>query len=355
MQRPVLALDLGGTQVRAAAILADGSRIARHATSTPSELGPEAVIKACVAMLAAALAETPEEIRATIAGIGVSAPGPINPWTGVIVNPPNLGHDFHDIPIAAELESALGLPTYLDRDTNVAALGEHAFGAARRVDDFLYLTVSTGVGGSIVTGGRLYHGPDGTAGELGHVSVELNGPRCGCGGTGHLEALASGVALARDARAALARGESPYLAARAAALVAAAPATSTDGAAELEARDVAEGEAAGDPACAALMAHARRAFAMACAGFVNAFNPELLVIGGSIAEHQGDRLLGPARDEIRRGAFKVPADRVRVVPAELGADVSLAGCQPLVHGRLDNDGWRAGRAKLPPRGPSIRS
>ena len=78
------------------------------------------------------------------------------------------------------------------------------------------------------------------------------------------------------------------------------------------------------------MAHARRAFAMACAGFVNAFNPELIVIGGSIAEHQGDRLLGPARDEIRRGAFRVPGARVRLVPAELGRDVSLAGCQPLV-------------------------
>jgi glucokinase len=319
-------------------ILADGSRIARHATSTPSELGPDAVVRACIETLAAARTDAPLEIRAALAGIGVSSPGPINPWTGVIVSPPNLGPDFHDIPFATELEAALGLPVYLDRDTNVAALGEQAFGAARNVDDFLYLTVSTGFGGAIVIAGQLLHGPDGMAGELGHVSVELDGPLCGCGGTGHLEAISSGVALARDARAAVADGSSPFLAARAAA--------SPEGPAALDARDVAEGEAAGDPVCAGLMAHARHAFAMACAGFVNAFNPELIVVGGSIAEHQGDRLLGPARDEIRRGAFATPGGRVRVVPAELGPDVSLAGSQPLVSGRLQDERWRRGRARL---------
>jgi glucokinase len=346
LHRPVLALDLGGTQVRAAAILADGSRIARHATATPSALGPDAVIRACIETLAAARSDTPAEISATLAGIGVSSPGPINPWTGVIVSPPNLGPLFHDIPIAAELEAALGLPVYLERDTNVAALGEKAFGAARNVADFLYLTVSTGVGGAIVSAGELIHGPDGTAGELGHVSVELDGPLCGCGGTGHLEAISSGVALARDARAAVARGDSPYLAARAAA--------SIEGPAGLDARDVAEGADAGDAVCAGLMTHARHAFAMACAGFVNAFNPDLIVVGGSIAEHQGDRLLGPARDEIRRGAFPAPGSRVRVVPAQLGPDVSLAGSQPLVSGRLQDERWRRGRARLDVLQPSER-
>lgn len=346
MQPPVLALDLGGTQVRAAVILADGSRVARHATTTPSAEGPEAVIQACIATLAAAHAEAPKVIDADLVGIGVSSPGPINPWTGVIVSPPNLGPLFHDIPIAARLEAALHLPVYLERDTNVAALGEQAFGAARDVEDFLYVTVSTGVGGAIVSDGRLVHGPDGTAGELGHVSIELDGPRCGCGGTGHLEAISSGVALARDARDAVARGTSPFLAARAAA--------SPDGPAGLDARAVAEGEAAGDAVCARLMEHARRAFAMACAGFVNAFNPDLIVVGGSIAEHQGDLLLDPARAEIKRGAFATPAARVRLVPAALGPDVSLAGAQPLVAGRLHDDRWRRGRPSLDVARPADR-
>lgn len=342
MVRPVLALDLGGTQVRTAIVLANGRRIAHQASATPIQLGPTAIVQACVDLLAATLEQAPSDVRAALSGIGISAPGPVNPWTGVIVSPPNLGPAFRDIPIAARLEAALGLPAYLDRDTNVAALGEQTFGAARGIDDFLYLTVSTGVGGAIVSAGHLVHGPDGMAGELGHVSIELDGPVCGCGGSGHLEAIASGVALARDARLAVARGTSPFLAARTA-REAGAPGPTGSG---LEARDVAEGEDAGDPACQALMGHARRAFAMACAGFVNTFNPDLLVVGGSIAQHQGERLLGPARDEIRRGSFRVPAARVRVVAAELGPDVSLAGAQPLVEGRRDDDRWRAGRARI---------
>ena len=123
----------------------------------------------------------------------------------------------------------------------------------------------------------------------------------------------------------------------------------------IDARAVAEGEDAGDAACAAMMAHARRAFALACAGFVNAFNPDLIVVGGSIAEHQGDRLLDPARAEIRSGSFATPAARVRLVPPVLGPDVSLAGAQPLVSGRVDDERWRRGRAKLEPDRPSTRS
>jgi glucokinase len=257
----------------------------------------------------------------------------------MVVEPPNLGPDFRDIPLADEVERALGLPTFLDRDTNVAALGEAAFGAGRGESDFIYVTVSTGVGGAIVTDGRLFHGPDGMAGELGHVPVDLDGPRCGCGGTGHLEAIASGSALAREARAALRRGDSPFLVARAREI----------GPEELSAKDVAEGEDAGDPTCSALMVRARRALATACVGFVNAFNPHRIIIGGSIAEAQGDRMLGVARDTVAREAFRRLAASVEIVPPELGPDVSLAGAHPLVSARLGDVAWRRGG----PGGPSL--
>ena len=121
------------------------------------------------------------EVADAIAGIGVSSPGPVDPRTGYVVEPPNLGPRFRDVPLAPALADALGLPAFLDRDTNIAALGERAFGAAQGEDDFIYLTVSTGVGGAIVTGGELLHGPDGLAGELGHVPVTLDGPRCVAG------------------------------------------------------------------------------------------------------------------------------------------------------------------------------
>ena len=323
--RPVIAVDLGGTRIRAAVIEPDGARIARNERPTPTEDGPSAIVRLCVEAATRARADAGSDIAASIAGIGTSSPGPVDPWSGVVLEPPNLGPRFRDVPIAAELERALELPAFLDRDTNVAALGEQAFGAARGVDDFIYLTVSTGVGGAIVTGGEILHGPDGLAGELGHVPVELDGPRCGCGGIGHVESIAAGVALAREARAILAAGNSEFLATRAAALPSGE---------ELSAKDVAEGAQAGDPACSGVMDRARRAIAAACVGYVNAFNPHRIVIGGSIADAEGDRLLQPIRDAIASEAFDVVARKVTIVPAQLGGDVSLAGAQPLVMSRL---------------------
>jgi glucokinase len=282
-------------------------------------------VVACRDAARQARSEAPADVADDIAGIGVCSPGPVDPSAGVILEPPNLGPRFRDVPLAAELAASENLPAFLDRDTNVAALGERAFGAARGCDDFIYLTVSTGVGGAIVAGGELFHGPDGLAGELGHVPVSLDGPRCGCGGIGHVEAFAAGVSLARFADALVAADGSPFLGNRARELAAGEA---------LSARDVAEGSLAGDPACVELMERARRAVAAACVGYVNAFNPHRIVIGGSIAEAEGDRLLEPIRTAIASEAFQVLARRVRVVPAALGGDVSLAGAQPLVMSRL---------------------
>ena len=296
------------------------------------------MIDASVELLRAAWTAVKDPGREPLA-IGISSPGPINPWTGVIVSPPNLGPAFHGVPIAAELEERLGLPAWLERDTNVAALAEMAFGAARGCEDFLYLTVSTGFGGAIVTRGRLLLGPDGTAGELGHLQVEPEGPMCGCGGSGHVEAICSGRALARDGQAALVAGRSAFLARRA-----------TDKNGPVDAHDVADGELAGDALCAMLLERARKAFAAAIVGAVNLLNPTLIVVGGSIAEHQGDRLFDPAREAVSIGTFPVPGQRVRIVPAMLGADVSLAGAWPLVASRFGDPAWRRdGAVAVPPQ------
>ena len=341
---PVLALDLGGTQIRAAVVTPDGAIHARKARPTPVEEGPTAVVAACHETLRATLAAfsaSPQGERAgSPSGISISSPGPLNPWRGVIGDTPNLGKDFRDVPIAAETEAALGLPTFLERDTQVAALGEGEFGAARGFSDYLYVTVSSGVGGAIMTEGRLLHGPDGTAGELGHVVVDFNGPPCGCGGTGHLEAYAAGVGIARAARTAIGSGHASDL-------VEYARKIGVDPAVDhLDARQVAEAEDAGVATAHGIMEEARRAFAAACVTFVDVFDPDLIVVGGSIARGQGDRLLGPARDLIAREAFRGPAARVRIVPAALGDDVGLVGGLVLVHTRTGDDRWRDGRPPL---------
>jgi glucokinase len=302
-------------------VLPDGTRIARTERPTPTEHGPEAIVEACQAVAREARSAAPPETTRDVAGIGLSSPGPVDPVAGVVVEPPNLGAEFRDIALAKALSDAEDLPAFLDRDTNVAALGEQAFGAAKGFEDFIYLTVSTGIGGAIVTGGEILHGPDGFAGELGHVVVEMDGARCGCGGVGHVEAIAAGVSLAREARSLATTERSAYLVARA---------RSLGGPEGLSAKDVADGALAGDQACDQVMARARRALAAACVGYVNTFNPHRIVIGGAIAEAEGERLLQPIRDAIASEAFKIVASKVTVVAAGLGGDVSLAGAQPLV-------------------------
>lgn len=297
-----------------------------------------------------------------VAAIGLSSMGPVDPWRGVVVDPPNVT-DLRDAPLADELEERLGLPAYLDRDTNVAALAEHWLGAARGCRDFMYITVSTGLGGAIWCEDRLLLGPDGTAGEIGHVCLmPVGGPRCGCGGIGHLEAIASGSGLAgaaqdalesqvgRTVRAATATGATTTGGATTGATNAGATAPSRFLAARaalgrITGRDVAEGELAGDETCAALMERARKAFAIACVGWVNAFNPERIVVGGTLAERQGARWLEPARVTVATTALRGPAGHVSIVPAELGADVGVVGAWPLVRERHGVPLWRERRAR----------
>jgi glucokinase len=326
----VLALDIGGTQIRAAAILPDGTRLGRCAAPTPLAEGAEAIYRVCAGLLRGVADDLPAEVRRRVAAIGISSMGPVDPWRGLVLDPPNV-RALHDAPLADEMEARLGLPAFLDRDTNVAALAESWLGAARGCRDFLYVTVSTGLGGAVVHHGCLMLGPDGTAGELGHVTLMMDGgPRCGCGGSGHLEGISAGAGLATQAQDEVARGGSAFLRARA-------------DLAPLTARDVAEGEVAGDRACGMLMERARQAFAVACVGWVNAFNPVLIVVGGTLAERQGERWLGTARAAVESSAFRAPAARVRIVPAQLGDDVGLVGAWPLVAQRRGDPTWREKR------------
>jgi glucokinase len=321
----VLALDLGATQIRAAVVTADGAVHERRRTPTPVWDGPDAVVVACIRTLESVRSAYREEEPGTadrLAGIGIAAPGPVDPFRGVIVDPPNLGPQFRDVPLAERVEASLGLPTVLDRDTQVAAMAEAGHGAARGSRDFLYITVSTGIGGAIVSDGHLLRGPDGAAGELGHILIDRGGPLCGCGARGHLEAIASGVAIAGAARAAVTRGASPPL----------ADLISKHGTA-FGAQHVAAAEEAGDAVAAAIMADARDAFAQGCVSLVDIFNPERIVVGGSLARGQGDRWLGPAREAVLRDAFRVAGGRVSIVPAELGDDVGLVGGYELVRSR----------------------
>jgi glucokinase len=322
----ILAIDLGGTQIRAAHVRPDLTVSHRTAVPTDDEAGVAAVVRrVCEAVAevraAARAANDPEPL-----GIGISAPGPVDPWRGVVVAPPNL-HGWRDVRLADLVEECIGLPTFLDRDTNVAVQCEWRHGAARGAHTAIYITVSTGIGGGIVLDGTPLLGVDGTAGEVGHLTVELDGPTCGCGQRGHAEAIASGTAIARRGAEALRAGTAPLLAD----LV-------TDGEAP-DAAAVARAADGGDATCAAILDRAWDALGAMAATLVNALNPEVIVLGGGIAEHRPEVL-----ERVRRGidqrAFPAPAARVRVVMAEHGDGVSLIGSLPIVHHRINDPAFR---------------
>jgi len=331
--QPILAIDLGGTRIRAAHVSPTLEVACRRAVDTDDEEGVEAVIDRICRLATEVLADARSADLTAPAGIGIASPGPLDPWRGVVVAPPNLA-GWRDVPLVERVEAAVGLPAFLERDTNVAVMAEWRHGAARGADDVIYVTVSTGIGGGIVLGGRPLIGKDATAGEVGHVTVELDGPICGDGSPGHAEAIGSGTAIAREGRDLLAKGLAPRLAA----LV-------TDPG-QVSAALVARAAEDGDAACRAVLDRAWTAIGAMCASLVNVLNPEVIVVGGSIAVHNPG-LLDAVRVEIERRAFPTPARRVRLLLAEHGDDVSLIGSLPIVNERLHDPAYRHGQMRSP--------
>jgi glucokinase len=293
-----LGFDLGGTNIRTAVARVEGAAaqiVGRDARVTP-QAGPESVIAALVASAFAALAAAKLGIG-DIKAAGCSAPGPLDHTTGVIITTQNIaGFANSNFPLASRLAADLGgPPVFLDRDTVMAAIGEGTAGAAKGARHYVYLTVSTGVGGAIVTDGRMLRGASNTAGELGHFPVGFDRDvRCRCGSFGCVEAYAGGRNLAEaygveDASAVYAQA------------------------------------AAGDARAAALIARAEAALANLAVGIVNALNPERIVVGGSVAEHEPAHVIEPMRRAIAERSFAVAASACAVIPSALGADVSIIG------------------------------
>ncbi len=322
--RSILAIDLGGTQIRAAHVSPDLTISCRRAEETRDEEGVEAVIDRICSYARAVRDDARHAGLPDPIGIGISSPGPLDPWHGVVIAPPNLA-GWRDVPLTARVEAGVGLPTFLERDTNAAVIAEWRYGAALHADDAVYVTVSTGIGGGLIVNGHPVIGKDGSAGEIGHITVEIDGPLCGDGMPGHAEAIGSGTAIAREGRALLERGEAPRLADLA-----------RD--AEVDAELVARAADEGDAACQAVLDRAWTAIGAMCASLVNTLNPEVIVLGGSIARHRPE-LLGAVRAEIDRRAFPGPARRVRVEMAEFGDDVSLIGLLPIVNERFGDPSY----------------
>jgi glucokinase len=312
---PVLALDIGGTWTRAAAVSTAGRILSSARERTQSDGNSADFVGQCVRLLTAIR----EDGFAESAALGVSATGPLDAATGTLYHPPNTGAALADLPLAALLGSALGLPVVVDKDTNAAVIAEQRYGAARGAKDIVYLTVSTGVGASVMMNGLLMRGVDGTAGEFGHVVIEPGGPHCGCGRRGCLEAVASGQAIAAAGRRAAAHDPTSILACTA----------RVQSPGLLEGAHVAAAAAAGDDAAASIMTRARDAVVSACVDLVNVFNPETLVLAGSVVRGN-PQWVELASQTVKAEALSPANLRARIRPAELGDDGGLLGAALLV-------------------------
>jgi glucokinase len=312
------AIDLGGSKILSVIARADGSRLGEDLRATDAQEGPEAVLGRIVASVEAAL-ENAGLARDDLAALGVGSPGPCDAEAGIISDSPNLP-GWRDVPICRHLEEKLGVPTVLENDATAAALGEHVFGAGRGCRHMVYITVSTGIGGGLIIDGKLYRGASGMAGEIGHIIIDPEGPRCGCGNRGCLEAFASGVALAAQGEALVARGASPLL----------AKMVQEEGI--ITGGTVCRAAEQGDPEARRLIERAGYYLGIGLAAYVNILNPEVIVIGGGLAK-VGELLLGPARAEMKRRAFAESLAPLRLEPAELGDYVGVMGLVALLQGR----------------------
>lgn len=297
------AIDLGGTNVRAIVAGLDGEIIGDRIQPSRAADG----LEACLASIEEAMRKAAVEANvdaASLRGIGICSAGWVDSQRGIVPAAPQLP-GWHDVPLASIISERIGPPAILENDANAAALGEFAFGAGKGVRHLVYITVSTGIGGGIIADGKLYGGAKGSAGEIGHTIIDPNGPRCGCGNNGCLEALASGTAIARRGAEAAARGESPAL----------AEAQEREG--KLSARHVGEAAEAGDAAAVAIFAEAGRYLGIALANLVNLLSPEAIILGGGVMKSKG--LFLPLAENTMRGlALDEPLKYVRISLAELG-------------------------------------
>lgn len=300
---PVVAVDLGGTNLRAA-YFPTGQPPAERTLRIPThaDSGPQAVL----ATMVEAIRDLTGPAPAPGLRVSVAAPGPLDPDSGVIFDAPNLP-GWKNVPLRAHLEEKLGWVVRVGNDANLAALGEWRYGAGQGVDHLVYLTISTGIGGGVIIGGRLLTGATGLAGELGHFPVRPGGPICSCGKAGHLEAVASGTAIARRARELMQTGEK----------------TTIQEAADSE--SVASAAHQGDPLARRVLNEAGEALGLALVGFVHVFNPQRIILGGGVVR-SGDVFLEPARRVLRTEIMN-PAflEGLEVVTAALGDDSGLMG------------------------------
>jgi glucokinase len=298
----VLAADLGGTNLRMAVVKPDGRILHRERCPTPRDGDAGVIVSAIVELVdRCKRAAGPETFIA-----GLAAPLIMNLSVGKVGISPNLSM-LDGFPLQSEVEKAIGVTTILENDATAAAIGESWLGASRGAQNSICITLGTGVGGGLILNGGPYRGADGTAGEIGHMVVEPEGHSCGCGSRGCLEQYASATAVVRMTKEMAADMDSIF-----------------SGAASFTAEEVYAASTNGDPVAINVYRRMGYYLGIALTGLVNVLDPDVIVLAGGLAAGW-DAFAPAAGEQIEKRAFRVPADRVKLVRAELGDDAGLLG------------------------------
>ncbi len=304
MGRAVIGVDLGGTNLRTALLTTDGDILELYKEATHASEGWEKVVLR-IANNIIRQQEAAVKRGMDVQVVGVGAPGVIQMNTGIVVKSPNFP-DWNNLPLKETLEHRLKLPVFIENDANAAALGEQWRGAAKGIDSMLLLTLGTGVGGGIVLNKKIWHGADGMAGEIGHLTLIPDGRLCTCGNNGCLEMYASARGIVQSYQEA------------------AGGSLSADDLHAMTSEKVYQMAQAGDRTARRVLKEAGRMLGIALAGLVNIFNPEMIVLGGRIKD-AWPLFIDSVREEVLRRAFLVPAQRARIVPSLLGDDAGMVG------------------------------
>ncbi|MHB8895948.1 MAG: ROK family protein [Candidatus Geothermincolia bacterium] len=305
----VIGSDIGGTKIAVGAVDARGAIILRHEAPTPASDG-DRVVETLMEMVASSVeAARSEGFR--VLGVGIGAAGFILHEEGIVLESPNIA--WSDVPLRALVTEASNLPVFLDNDANAAAAGEHFAGACKGVDDFIYLTMGTGIGGGIFVNGRLYRGHRGTAAELGHMTVDPSGPVCGCGRRGCLEAMASGTALEREAARLAESSEASLLM------------EMSGGETGLITGEMVSAAAdRGDPAALEAFKRIGYYLGLGVVNLIHAFDPEMVVIGGGVAR-SGRHLTEELEKAVKENGLPSLVSGTSIKLSTLGGDAGLIG------------------------------
>ena len=315
-------VDMGGTKILAALVDDQGNILMRKKRATGSEEGAAATIDRMVDAILSAVGEGGVRLD-RVEAIGIGAPGPLDPESGIVISAPNLKWE-PNVPLKDCIEERVGRPTFLDNDVNIGTLGEATWGVGKGISNLIGIFVGTGIGGGLILNGELYEGYNKTAGEVGHLILEVDGPLCGCGNHGCMEAFASRTAIERDIRQAIQSGESSVI----------SEWLEMNTAAPIKSSVLGKAYRQGDEVVVRVLDRACWYLGIGIGSLVNLLSPEMVILGGGVIEALGEHLVPLIQKTAQEYAFAQAIQGVQIVPGQLGDDAGVLGAAELARRKI---------------------